>query len=236
MIVVVAAGGELIKLAQTKNYPFLKIDPKYNPSNQPRMAVGYSIMALISIFQATNLLKFSQENLEEILVIVNQVTQQSLVEVPQEKNQAKILAYLALERRALLVSAEFLEGATHVAANQFNENAKSFADYKVIPELNHHLLEGLQFPLNNVDNHLFIFFQSKLYHPRNQKRLALTQEIVENLGYESIMVDLDADSKLTQVFELITLISFANLYLAYLEKIDPCPIKTVDWLKEQMAN
>jgi glucose/mannose-6-phosphate isomerase len=132
------------------------------------------------------------------------------------------------------VGAEFLEGALHVASNQFNENAKIFADYKIIPEINHHLLEGLDFPKSNPLNHFFIFFQSKLYHPRNQKRLSLTKELLEKKGIDGTMVNLESENKITQVFELITLTSFANLYLAFLENIDPCPIKSVDWFKAQL--
>jgi len=226
----------LISWAKENNYPYLLIEPTYNPSGQPRMAVGYSIMALISIFQAPFLVCFSQEDLGEILLTIHRTSQQIAVEVPQEQNQAKLLAYLALERRPVLVAAEFLEGALHVAANQFNENAKSFADYKVIPEINHHLLEGLRFPTSNAHDHFFIFFQSALYHPRNQKRLVLTQQVVEEQGIETLTIDLQAENKLTQVFELITLTTFANLYLAFLEKIDPSPIPTVDWFKEQLKD
>ncbi len=233
-IVVVTAGGELLERAKKKAYPFFQIVPKHNPSQQPRLAVGYSIMAQILILKKAGLLKFTQEDLDDVLTIIHQTTENCLVEVPQEKNQAKLLALMALERRPILVGAEFLEGALHVSTNQFNENAKSFADYKVLPEMNHHLLEGLQFPKSNSMNHFFIFFQSQLYLARNQKRLLLTQELVEQREIESIRVDLKAESKVTQVFEAITLGCFANLYLAFLEKIDPSPIPSVDWFKEQM--
>ena len=134
----------------------------------------------------------------------------------------------------ILVGSEFLEGALHTACNQFNENAKIFADYKIIPEINHHLLEGLSFPQNNSLNHFFIFFQSKLYHSRNQKRLELTQKLLEKKGFDSMLLNLESENKVTQVFELITLTTFANLYLAFLEKIDPCPIPSVDWFKDEL--
>ncbi len=233
-IAVISAGGKLADLAKENQYPRFLIEAKYNPSGQPRMAIGYSIMAFIVILSAANLLKFTDKQLSEIIDVINLVTEQSKVEVAQENNKAKLLAFLALERRPILVGAEFLEGALHVACNQFNENAKIFADYKIIPEINHHLLEGLSYPKSNSLNHFFIFFQSKLYHSRNQKRLALTKELLEKKEIDSIIVELEAESKITQVFELITLTSFANLYLAFLEKIDPCPIKSVDWFKAEL--
>lgn len=233
-IAVISAGGELIELAKEKNWPHFFIDAKYNPSNQPRMAIGYSVMAFITMLMAADLLSVTEEQFISIIDVINQVSEDNRIEVPQDKNQAKILAYLCLERRPILIGAEFLEGALHVATNQFNENAKIFADYKVLPELNHHLLEGLTFPKSNPLDHFFIFFQSTLYHERNQKRLELTKELLEQKDLDNIIVHLQSDSKITQVFELITLMSFTNLYLAYLEKIDPCPIPNVDWFKAQL--
>ena len=233
-IVVLAAGGELEKLAKEKNYPAFIINPKYNPSGQPRMAVGYSIMAQIILLKKLGLIKFEEAELNQIIDAINLTTEKCLVEVKQDDNHAKVLAFMSLERRPILTGADFLEGALHTATNQFNENAKIFADYKVVPELNHHLLEGLSFPKSNPLNHIFLFFQSALYHPRVQKRMKLTAEAVEKTGIDTLTIDLVTENQLMQVFELITLSTFANLYLSYLENNNPCPIPTVDWFKDEM--
>jgi len=234
MIAVITAGNKLAQLAQEKNYPSYIINPKFNPSNQPRMATAYNIMAILLMLKKLGLLKFEEENLHQILDVINATTQRCLVEVSQEKNQAKILAYMFVERRPILVGAEFLEGALHISTNQLNENAKIYADYKIIPEINHHLLEGLTFPKSNALNHFFVFFQSSLYRNEVQKRIELTRQAVEKTGIESIEIKLESENKLMQAFELITLGTFTNLYLSYLEGINPCPIPMVDWFKAQL--
>lgn len=234
LIAVLAAGGKLAELAKAKNYPSYLINPKANPSNQPRMATAYNITAMLLMLSKLELLSFSEEDYHQVLDAINQTMERCLVEVPQDKNQAKLLAYMLLERRPILVGASFLEGALHIAANQFNENAKSFADYKIIPEINHHLMEGLTFPKSNGLNHFFVFFQSKLYRETIQKRMSLTQQVVNQAGIESFEVTLESENKLMQVFELVTLSTFTNLYLAYLEKTNPCPIPTVDWFKHEL--
>jgi len=234
MIAVITAGSKLAQLAKDKNYPSYIINPKFNPSNQPRMATAYNIMAIILMLKKLGLLKFEEENLHQILDVINATTQRCLVEIPQEENQAKILAYMFVERRPILVGAEFLEGALHIATNQLNENAKIYSDYKIIPELNHHLLEGLTFPKSNALNHFFVFFQSGLYRSEVQKRIELTKQAVEKTGIESVQIKLESENKLMQAFELITLGTFTNLYLSYLEGINPCPIPMVDWFKAQL--
>ena len=234
MIAVIAAGGKLGQLAKEKNYPSYIINPKFNPSNQPRMATAYNIMAIIVMLKKLDLIKFDEENFNQVLDAVNKTTQNCLVEVEQDKNQAKLLAYMFLERRPILVGASFLEGALHIATNQLNENAKIFADYKILPEANHHLMEGLTFPKSNPLNHFFVFFQSVLYRSEIQKRIALTQKAVNKAEIESFEVELVSETKLMQVFELITLGTFTNLYLSYLEGTNPCPIPMVDWFKAEL--
>lgn len=234
MIAVITSGGKLEQLAKEKNYSRYIINPKFNPSNQPRMATAYNIVAMMLMLKKVGLIRFEEEDFHQILDAINVTTQRCLVEIPQDKNQAKILAYMFLERRPVLVGAEFLEGALHITNNQLNENAKIYADYKVIPEINHHLLEGLTFPKSNALNHFFVFFQSHLYRAEIQKRMTLTQKAVEKTGIESVEVKLESENKLMQAFELVTLGTFANLYLSYLEGVNPCPIPMVDWFKAQL--
>lgn len=234
MIAVIAAGGKLATLAKEKKYPCYIINPKFNPSNQPRMATAYNIMAIIVMLKKLDLIKFEEEDFDQVMLAIEKTTQNCLVEVAQDKNQAKLLAYMFLERRPILVGASFLEGALHIGANQLNENAKIFADYKIIPEINHHLMEGLTFPKSNILNHFFVFFQSRLYQKPIQKRIQLTQKALEKTGIESFEVMLESETKFMQAFELVTLSTFTNLYLAYLEGVDPCPIPIVDWFKAEL--
>lgn len=234
-VLVITAGGELAKIAAAQGYPVYLIDPVHNPSGQPRMAIGYAVFGLIGLLVKAGVITITDEQVDEVITTIIRTSENLKVEALHEENQAKLLAFQCVERRPILVGSEFLVGAIHTATNQFNENAKIYADFKVIPEINHHLLEGLRFPKSNVNNHLFIFFNSTLYVPRNQKRMALSQQVVENNGMDAIAVELTADTKFTQVFELITLMAYTNFYVSMLEGINPAPIPTVDWFKAQLG-
>jgi glucose/mannose-6-phosphate isomerase len=235
-IIIMTAGGKLKELATTKNYPAYIINPKYNPSNQPRMAIGYSIMGSIGLLSAAGIISFTQQQMKAVLTAILQTDELCRLGLSQEKNKAKLLSLEMIDRRPVLVTSEFLTGAVHTSTNQFNENAKVFADYKIIPEINHHLLEGLEFPKSNTNNHLFVFINSNLYQPRNQTRMKLTQRVVENKNIDTLIVELTKPTKLGQVFESLTLFAYTNFYLSMLEGVDPAPIKTVDWFKAQLKN
>lgn len=234
-IMVIAAGGKLGELAEEHNYPFYKIDPQFNPSNQPRMAIGYAVFGLIGLLVKAGLVNISDTQAEEVITTIIATGEHLTPEIARDQNRAKLLAYQIIERRPILVASEFLVGAAHAATNQLNENAKIFADYKVVPELNHHLMEGLKFPKSNDGSHYFIFFQSQLYGARNIKRMKLTQQVVENNHIETTLVELSSPTKLTQAFELITLMSYTNFYVSMLEGINPAPIPFVDWFKEELG-
>ncbi len=234
MTVVITAGGKLLQLANEHHWSVYQINSLYNPSNQPRMAIGYAIIGLIGILVRLNILSVSAKEIDQLasqILVWNDIYS---VESKQDQNQAKTLAFALVDRRPNLVAAEFLTGACHVASNQFNENAKTFASYYQIPEINHHLLESLELPKSNHLDNIFLFFSSKLYLHRNQLRIDLTQEAVQRQGCEALAIPLTAPTRLEQVFELISLCAYTNYYLAMLHGIDPCQIKIVDWFKQQL--
>ncbi len=232
---VITTGGELKKLAQSQQYPAYFINPEYNPSEQPRMAIGYAVIGLMGLLHQAQIINISQKEIAQVVKTIIRIMHECRVEAATEKNPAKTLAFNLVDRRPNLVGAQFITGALHVIRNQFHENAKTLAEYYQIPEMNHHMLEGLKLPAsNNLDN-IFLFFNSKFYHERNQKRVTLTQEAVEKQTIQTIAIQLEAESKLSQVFEAITLMAYANFYLAMLHQINPSQIPIVDWFKQELG-
>ncbi len=233
-IIAISSNGKVQEIAKQNNLPFFKINTKYNPSNQPRMAIGYSVIAFFKILSQLKLIDITEQDIKDIKASITFTNELCKVDEKSDSNLAKNLAFMTYDRYPILIASEFLIGAVHTARNQFCENAKVFADYKVLPELNHYLLEGLKFPYNNKTDLFFIFINSDLYMPKIQKRLFLTQELVQNLGFQNIRIDLKMDTKLKQIFETIVLLSYTNFYLAMLEGIDPAPIPSVNWFKSKL--
>lgn len=232
-VVVIAAGGDLVTLAQENNWPLYLIDPKFNPSNQPRMAIGYSIMAFISVFAKLNLIQVTHE---EIAGIVNSLrTRAETLSPESETNMAKHLAFEMVDRLLILVSSEHLRGAAHVFNNQLNENAKQLTVELSLPEMNHHYMEALSFPKVVTSEALFVFASSKHYVPRVQSRYPLTETVAQNNGFATYVIKLSTNSKLEEVFALIQFGAYTNYYLSMLNGLNPSPIPNVDFFKEELA-
>ena len=118
--------------------------------------------------------------------------------------------------------------------NQTNENGKHIAGRFPIPEMNHHLIEGLVYPKELLEQTLFVFITSDLYHPRNQVRHKVTAEVVEKNNIGTGEINLTGSSKFIQAFELLLYGSYLSFYLAMVHEIDPSPIPNVDYLKEAL--
>jgi len=230
----VSTGGKIEEIAQEKNFPFYKIDPKLNPSGQPRMAIGYSVFGQIAIFAKLGFLNITKDEVVRLTEFLKTQAEKYSLKVPEAENPAKQLANKVKDKIINLVAAEHLQGALHVFNNQLNENAKNFSNYFYIPELNHHLMEGLKHPDSLKRNTIFLLFESELYEEKVQKRFRVTQEVVgkNNLPLETIK--LEAKTKLEQCFELIGFGAFVNFYLAMLYGINPAPIPWVDFFKAEL--
>lgn len=231
----IGTGGELIKLSQKNNIPFYKIDSKHNPSNQPRMAIGYSIIGLLCFVSKLNLIDFEKQKVLEIVGSMKEIQKKNNINVELKDNFAKKMAKQLFEKNICLLSSQHLVGAMHVFNNQLNENSKVLtADY-AMPEFNHHLLEGLKHPRTNIKNAVFVLTKSKLFSKSIQKRMELTKNVIEKNHIDALDIKLSSASKLSQVFELIQFGAYVNYYLALLYNQDPAPIPWVDYFKKKLS-
>lgn len=231
----IGAGNTLIKLAKEKGVPYYQIDPKYNVCNQPRMAIGYSVVGQLVLCAKTGLVKFDREDLDKIVDAMKKVSEEVKVEIPLSKNEAKKLAALMKDKVTLYISGKHLVGAMHVVNNQTNENSKGYTADFVIPELNHHLMEGLTHPTKEGVGMIAVFANSNSYSDKIAKRFAITKDVCEKQGLNTYEYLCKSEGKLEQAFELMQFGVYANFYLSMLYNQNPAPIPWVDYFKEKLG-
>lgn len=234
-ICTISAGGELEERARKHGNPHFHITPTYNPCNQPRMAIGYSIMALLSFLHNTKFITLLDEERTNIERTIEENNLLYAKTVPTASNPAKQLAERLYDHFPIYVAAEFLQGAIHAMRNQLHENAKSFAVEHPIPEMNHHLLEALRFPTSTHDRDVYIFLHSGLYAERNKDRCMFSADIIIEAGHDVVRHVVSGAFPISQVFSAIHFGAYVGLYLAMREDIDPSPIPHVENLKLKLA-
>lgn len=232
---ILTSGGKLAEFAAKEKLPAYIFKPVHNPSGQPRMGLGYSLTAILNLLARCGFIPLTGAEMEETVSLMRDLVKDYDLVSPQTQNLAKRLAQRLDGKSPVLVASEHLVGSIHAFKNQLNENAKTFSTNFDIPELNHHLMEGLSNPRSLKPLLHFIFFDSKLYPPNIRKRYPLTKEVVEKNDISAEIFELTAASQIAQVYELLTLSSYVSFYLAILYGLNPAPIPWVDYFKEKLA-
>lgn len=198
------------------------------------MAIAYSIVGQLILASKTAVIDFSKTDLDKIVASMKNIISSIKVEII-ENNLSKNLANLMKNKIIVFVSSGHLVGSTHVVNNQLNENAKTLSFDFHIPELNHHLMEGLIHPATNKNNLLFVFFDSSLYSQRIKERFSITKEVVEKNGIKTFRYEAASFDKLSQAFELIQFGAYSDFYLSILYGQNPAPIPWVDYFKNKLG-
>lgn len=234
-LMILTSGGELRKWAKIHKISALIFTEKNNPCGQPRIGSGYMIMGGIMLLNRIGLLEFSGRQARTLIKTVSKYGKKFSAKIAVQTNRAKQIAQKTIDKTVWYAGAEHLAGNAHAGANQMNENGKRFAGYYLIPELNHHLLEGMKHPRSNQHNLLFILLESGLYDGRIQKRFAVTKKVLNknNIIYARYLCQ--EKEKINQMGEALALTGFIGYYAAILAGIDPNLVPYVDYFKKQMA-
>ena len=224
-VVGIAAGGALLDILNKKNLPYIKFNDQFNPSGQPRFGLGYALGALLNIFIKLGVAEYKLEYAKNIIFDLAKPSVEAASKLARE-----------LEGFApIIVSGGFLTGNAHVLVNQINETCKVFSEFHNLPELNHHLLEGLKRPLSNKKSLKFLFLESDLYSAKIAARLKITKDVVRRnkIGYSSYQIK--GKTELEQVLNFLIFGSLLGLVLSIFYKENPTDIPWVDYFKKQLA-
>ena len=233
-IVGLATGGKLLEILEKDNLPFWKINPTNNPSNQPRMGLGYSIASIFGILSRLKFIDISAEDIKNCVEVTEKFVHEFGVRSHSGSNHAKKIAEKLATKIPVLITSEHLVGSAHAFKNQLNENAKSFSMHFEISELNHHLMEGLKYPAKAKELLHFLFIESANYYERIEKRYPITQDVVKQNGFAYDIYKTSSEKRIEEVFEILVLGSYISFYIAMLHGINPAPIPWVDYFKKKM--
>ena len=230
----IAAGGGVINFLKKINAPYHQFNPTYNPSGQPRIGFGYLVGGHIGLLLNLGYVKTEKQNIETAIENLPSILRNFKIDVSKDRNPAKQLAEKLYQKYPYYIVSEFLTGVGNGIGNQTNETAKSISSFRIIPELNHHLMEGLKFPDQHKDLAIFVFFYSSLYSQLIQKRFKISKDVVEQNKIETVWHELKGTNKIEQAFELMGLGSYMSMYLSALYEQDPSLIPYVDYFKKML--
>lgn len=218
---IVTTGGKLAKLVD-KKIPGIVLPTDFNPSNEPRWGLGYSIGAFLNLLsRLTSVFKESQ-----LLIANKSVSDSKLIQ-----GLAKKLA----GKQVLIVAAEHLQGNAHILTNQLNESADNLAFWLSLPELDHHFLEALSFPKDLAQKKIAVLFLTSFnYSPVIAKRVKITAQVFKKQGLQVEFLEVNTDFELQDSLSTLQLGSYLCYHISVVNKVDPIAIPWVYFFKREM--
>lgn len=227
VVVGITVGGPLAAEFRRLRAPAYVFDPKFNPGNQPRLGTGYSIFGIAGLLVRAGVLKLSDAEVRAAIAPVRKNA---------TENVAKKLAATLTNRLPLFFASEHLSGAARTMQNRTHESAKQLAFYQILSEANHHLMEGLTFPRDLIRRVTGVFFTSKLYHARVQKRYPITMDVVKKNNARAVRVAVTGPSKLAEALWLVAFGGYLSFHLAMRNGVNPAPTPWVDYFKKRLSS
>jgi len=224
--IVIASGGKLLDIAREYNLFYVQLPAG---SDSPRSMLGYNMIALLSVLYHTNLIgaAFIKET-ENAIEFLDRGKKgiESEAELVARKLRGK-LPVIYCDSRLYAMALRFQQ--------QLNENSKHIAHVNTFPEMNHNELVGWKFPENLIPMLQVVYLYSDHDHERVEKRMEICRDIFEKKSNPIIDVVGEGASLLEQYYYLIHLTDWISYYLSKENGVEPDPLDSIDYLKEELG-
>ena len=229
-IIGITTGGKLSSLLKENQYDEINIPDGF----QPRAAVGFSLIPML--FLLKNILKLKVD-LETIL----NHSKNSLLKVRDtysQENSENPVYNLAKQifNKCIIIYSE--TGQTDKLAvrlkGQFCENSKMLAFANEIPELNHNEIVGWENNESIFKKFCILWIIDKAGHNQNQKRMTISQSILQELPVQQFKIILEGKSEIEKIIHNIFFGDWLSYWCAILHKTNPTPVQKIHYLKQAL--
>lgn len=222
MVAVIATGGTLLGLAKKDGVPYVELP---QTGIQPRLALGYSVRALLALLGETAVL-------DETSALAGILKPKSL-EAAGRDLAKKLAGYVPV-----VYASRHNWPLAYNWKIKLNETGKIPAFANFLPELNHNEMNGFDVQLGNkplTQNFAFVFLRDPADDPRILKRMAVLQELYEKRRLPVWVVDLPKVSLWEKIFSNLILADWTAFYTAEQYKLEAEQVPMVEEFKRMVG-
>lgn len=230
-MVVIAAGGELARLAGEWGAPWIPVDDSIP---MPRAGIGAVSVPPLVVLERMGLL----EGVAAEITAAAEHLDRRADQLTSDGSPAAALARRIGRTMPIVYGGGLLGEVAAVRWKaQFNENAKvpSFANR--VPELTHNEICGWG-QHGDVTRQVFslILLRHSSEHPQTARRFGLVAEICDEVVADVHTVRAEGAGRLEQLFDLVMMGDFVSLELAVQSGVDPGPVPILDHIKAALRS
>lgn len=218
-IAVVAAEGKLIRQAQKFNVPYAQIPDR---TLQPRMATGFSLMALLALMGEKMLTQEAHELAKQL-------------HPAREERRGQDLAKRLYGSTPIIYASAKNAEIAHNWKIKFNETGKVPAFWNSVPELNHNEMTGFDAKEKTASvsrGFRFIFLKDGMDDRRVMKRMSVLEKLYRDRGFQIEIVLLQGKNDIQKIFNGLILADWTAYHTAQLYSVDPEHVPMVEEFKK----
>ena len=228
-VLVLTTGGKIAELARAAKYPVIT----FSYPAQPRAALGYSLGLVLGALTRLGFVRDLSADIDAALADVAKLEER--VHEGARTNDAKKLAIELYGRIIFAYGGGVLGVMARRVKGQWNENAKNWGAFDVLPELNHNGVVGFPHPDIAREALTVLLLRSDRDNPRHKLRFDVTRELLDRASVPHKTLQFSGANMLSEVLQLTLFTDYVSFYVALLNGVDPSPVKSIDYLKERLA-
>lgn len=228
-VIAITTGGRVAEIAQQAGFPLVTFSYKA----RPRATLGYSLTLVLGVLARAGLARDLSADIDAALADVAKL--QERVHEGARSNDAKKLAAATAGKVVFVYGAGAMGVMARRVKGQWNENAKNWAAYDVMPELNHNAVVGFPEPAIAKQALAVLMLRSTQDLGRHRVRFEVTKQLLERAGIEHHTLELPGQSALSEILQMTYFTDHVSFYVALLNGADPSPNTSIDFLKDRLA-
>jgi glucose/mannose-6-phosphate isomerase len=228
-VLALTTGGKIAELARASNYPIVTFSYKA----QPRAALGYSLGLVLGVLAKLGFVRDLSDDIEAALSDLAKLEER--VHEGARTNDAKRMALELQGRIPFAYGAGVMGVMARRVKGQWNENAKNWAAFDVMSELNHNAVVGFEHPPIAKEALTVLLLRSDRDNPRHKLRFEVTRELLDRARVPHKTLQFAGRNMLSEVLQMVLFTDYVSFYIALLNGADPTPVKSIDYLKDRLA-
>jgi glucose/mannose-6-phosphate isomerase len=222
-IIAFSSGGEMLQYCK-KNKIQHRIIPQYH---SPRASFTGYLYAMLKVLHIT--LGIKQEDILESIagldIISKEISSVNLTETNPSLNLAKWIKDIPM-----IYYPFGLQSASIRFKNSLQENSKMHVFSEDVMEACHNGIVAWE-KKSNVQP---ILIEGQEDHIKTKERWSVFREFFQKNNIEYREIISIKGSILTKIINLIYLLDYATIYKSIIDKIDPSPVKSIDFVKKKL--
>lgn len=221
-LIAFASGGKLEQFCLEKNIEFRKIEQLHSP----RASFSYFLYSMLNVLSTILPIK-KEDVLESIRVL--QYLQKEISSVNLSKNNPALSLAEWITGIPFIYFPWGLQAAAIRFKNSLQENAKTHVIVEDVVESSHNGIVSWE-RKSNVQP---ILIKGPDDHIKTKERYKILEQYFQQNKIRYREITSVEGNILTKIVSLIYLLDYSSIYKAILDKIDPSPVKSIDYVRSR---